>query len=86
MNRRSIIQLLIGVIAALGGLGALTVVRQNRCVGAGGQWSIVQRVCTGPDGPIPVERWSDITVALVVGLLLAVMLYRASTWANRRQS
>ena len=85
MNRRSIIQLLIGVIAALGGLGALTVIRQNRCLDAGGQWSVVQRSCTGPSGPILVDRWSDITVALIVGLLLAVMLYRASTYANRRQ-
>jgi hypothetical protein len=86
MNRRSVIQLLIGVIAAVGGLGALTVIRQNRCVDAGGQWSMTQRSCTGSSGPIPVERWSDVTIALVIGLLLAVMLYRASTFANRRQS
>ena len=86
MNRRSVIQLLIGVIAALGGLGALTVIRQNRCVDAGGQWSIAQRSCAGPSGPIPVDRWSDVTIALIIGLLLAVMLYRASTFANRRRS
>ena len=86
MNRRSVIQLLIGIIAMLGGLGALTVVRQNRCVEAGGQWSMTQRSCTGPSGPLAIDRWSDITVALVVGLALAAMLYRASTFADRRRS
>ena len=64
MNRRSVIQLLIGIIAMLGGLGALTVVRQNRCVEAGGQWSMTQRSCTGPSGPLAVDRWSDIDLGL----------------------
>ncbi len=86
MNRRSLIQILIGVIAMLGSLGALMVVRQNRCVAAGGQWSVAERACAGPDGPIAVSQPADLLVALVVGALLAFMLYRASTFATRRAS
>lgn len=84
MNRRSLIQILIGAIATLGSLGALMVVRQNRCIAAGGQWSVVERTCAGPNGPIAVSQPADFTVALVVGVLLAFMLYRASTFATRR--
>ena len=86
MNRRSLIQVLIGAIATLGSLGALMVVRQNRCVAAGGQWSVTERTCAGPNGPIAVAEPADLTVALVVGALLAFMLYRASTFATRRAS
>ena len=86
MNRRSLIQILIGAIATLGSLAALMVVRQNRCVAAGGQWSVAERVCTGPTGPIAVAEPADFAVALVVGALLAFMLYRASTFATRRAS
>jgi len=86
MNRRSLIKILIGAIATLGSLGALMVVRQNRCVAAGGQWSVAERTCAGPNGPITVAQPADFALALVVGALLAFMLYRASTFATRRAS
>ena len=86
MNRQSLIQLLIGVIATVTALGALNVVRQNRCIDAGGQWTVGTRSCMGPDGPLSVAQGSDVLTALVVGLLLAFMLHRASTFARRRAS
>jgi preprotein translocase subunit SecG len=52
MNRRSLIQLLIGVIAAVVGLTTMVLVRQDRCLDAGGSWSAQTRVCLGPDGPL----------------------------------
>ena len=84
MNRHSLIQLLIGVIAAVAGLTTMILIRQDRCLDAGGSWSAQTRVCLGPDGPLSVARVSDVTMALGVGLLMAFMLHRASTFANRR--
>lgn len=84
MNRRSLIQLLIGIIATMAGLAALNAVRQDRCLDAGGQWTAATRACVGPDGPLSVARGSDVIVAIAIGVLLAFMLYRASTFARRR--
>ena len=83
-SRRSLIQLLIGVIAALTSLAALNAVRQDRCLDAGGRWTAATRSCAGPDGPLSVARGSDLLAALVIGILLAFMLYRASMFARRR--
>lgn len=86
MNRRSLIQLLIGVIAAIAGLAALTVVRQDRCLDAGGQWMAATRSCAGPDGPLVVTRGYDVFAAIGIGVLLASMLYRVFTIARRKAS
>ena len=86
MNRNSVIQLLIGIIATMAGLAALNAVRQDRCLDAGGQWMAATRSCAGPDGPLAVARGSDVIAAIVIGVLLAFMLYRASTFARRRAS
>ena len=86
MNRRSLIQVLIGVIATVSGLATMILVRQDRCLDAGGSWSAETRVCLRPEGPLAVARGSDVAVAVVIALLVAVMLYRASTFANRHAS
>ena len=86
MNRRSLIQLLIGIIATMAGLAALNAVRQDRCLDAGGPWPAATRSCVGPDGPLSVARGSDVIVAIVIGVLLALMLDRASSFASRRAS
>ena len=86
MNRQSLIQLLIGIIAALTTLAALNAVRQDRCLDAGGQWVAATRACIGPEGPLQVARGSDFVVAVVIGILLAFMLHRASTFARRGRS
>ena len=86
MNRRSLIQLLIGIIAAIASLVAVNAVRQDRCLDAGGQWIAAARTCVGPAGPVSVARGSDVIAAIVVGVLFAFVLYRASTFASRRAS
>ena len=83
MNRRSLIQLLIGIIATTAGLAALNAVRHDRCLDARGQWMAATRSCVGPAGPLSVARGSDVIVAIGIGVLLAFMLYRASTFARR---
>lgn len=86
MNRRSLIQLLIGVIATMAGLAALNAIRQDRCLDAGGQWMAAARSCVGPGGPLSVARGSDVIAAIVIAVLLAFMLQRASMFARRRAS
>jgi hypothetical protein len=86
MNRRTLIQLLIGVIASLGGLSVLTLVREDRCLDAGGRWAAETRSCVSASGPLDVARATDFVIALAVGVLLAFMLYRASTFASSRAS
>lgn len=86
MNRQSLIQLLIGVIATIAGLAVLTAIRQDRCLDAGGQWMAGTRSCVGLEGPLAVGRGYDVFAAIGVGLLLAFMLYRASTFAHHRAS
>jgi len=86
MNRRSLIQLLVGAIAAIAGLGSLTFLRQDRCRDAGGQWSSAERFCAGPNGPIAVERWSDVAIAIALAFSVAWILYRMSTFVNRSRS
>jgi hypothetical protein len=86
MNRRSLIQLLIGIIATIAGLAALNAIRQDRCLDAGGRWMAAARSCVGPSGPLSVSRGTDVIAAIVIGVLLAFMLMRASTFARRRAS
>ncbi len=86
MNRRSLIQILIGVIASLAALTIVTAVREDRCLDAGGKWIAATRACVGPEGPLPVSRASDVILAIVIGVVLAFMLYRASTFASARSS
>jgi hypothetical protein len=86
MNRRSLIQVLIGVIATIAGLAVLNVVRQDRCLDAAGQWMDATRSCVGSQGPIVVARGYDVFVAVAIGVLLASMLFRAFAFARRRAS
>ena len=86
MTRRSLIQLLIGVISAIAGLAAMNAFRQDRCLDAGAQWNAATRACVGADGPLALGRSSDVIVAIGIAIVVAFMLYRASTFAGRRSS
>jgi hypothetical protein len=86
MLRRSLIQILIGIVASISALWTVSALRANRCAGVGAQWLAATRTCQGPSGPVTVSRWTDIAAGLAVGVLLAAMLYRASTFAARRRS
>lgn len=77
MDRRSIIVLLIGVIASL--VGALTALflEQRRCGDAGGQWNAAARQCELSSGATAGWSGTSLLAGVVVGVLLAVFLYRA---------
>ena len=77
MNRRSIIVVLIGAIAALAGFGATALVRQRRCEGSGGEWRNATRECVTAVGErIDATSPADMVIGVVVSLGLAFMLFR----------
>ncbi|MGH7636393.1 MAG: hypothetical protein ACREOK_01980 [Gemmatimonadaceae bacterium] len=77
MNRRSIIVLLIGAIAALAGFGFTAWMRQRRCAGAGGVWRHQTRECMTAAGErIDAAAISDVIIGVVVAIGLAFMLFR----------
>ena len=73
MNRRSLILLLIGVIASLAGMLAATRIRTGRCAALGGRWSDVERACQVAAGA-PGESAGQITSAYLLGLVIAVVV------------
>lgn len=76
-NRRSVIVLLIGVIAALTGFATTAFLRQRRCQGAGAQWRSGARECVVATGDrVDVASWSDVALGLLVALALGFMLFR----------
>jgi hypothetical protein len=81
-TKRSLATMLTGLIATLAALLVAEVLRQRGCTGAGGRWDAAARGCVLPSGAtLPwlggVGAWM---VAAVVGLLLAVMLWRTYTF------
>ena len=85
MNRRSLVLLFIGAMGMLAGLWTLSALREDRCLDAGGKWLANARSCTGPAGSLDVARGSDVLMAVFVGVVLAFMLFRASTFAQSRR-
>ena len=86
MTKRSLIPLLIGTLGSIVGFTAVAVLRQNRCVGAGGRWDPSAGVCSLATGPINVNRASDLLAGLIVALMLGLVLHRASTFASRSRT
>ena len=77
MNRRSIITMLIGAIAALTGFAVIALLRQRRCEGAGGRWVGASRDCVMASGErIDVAVLTDVALGVGSAVLLAVMLFR----------
>lgn len=77
MNRRSIITMLIGAIAALAGFATTALVRQRRCRGAGGSWRSASRECVAATGErLDVAGVTDVAIGALVALALAFMLFR----------
>ena len=73
MNRRSLILLLIGVLASLLGMLAATRIRARRCAALDGQWDEVARRCVLPPGT-PGETLSQSLTAYLLGLVIAAMI------------
>lgn len=72
MNRRSLITMLIGVLASIAGLLAATRLRAGRCLERGGQWDDARRACRVAAGVAP-ETTAQVASAYLVGLLVAVV-------------
>jgi len=78
MNRRSLVLMLVGAIAALSGLLVFVLFRDNRCTSAGGTWE-ASTGCTLPAGVDPTAADVGITGclgALAVAFLAGAMLLR----------
>jgi hypothetical protein len=87
MNRRSLISLFSGVLAALSGFATVAYLRQSRCVDAGGRWEAASRHCTLPAGStVSVAQLSDLVAGAAVAIVVAFMLFRMSTLAAARSS
>jgi hypothetical protein len=87
MNRRTLIPLFVGLLAALAGFATVAYLRQGRCVGAGGRWEATSRHCTLPAGSsVTVAHLSDLIAGAAVAIVLAFMLFRMTTLAASRSS
>lgn len=87
MNRRSIIILLIGVIAALAGSLAAAFLKQNRCASNGGQWQADTQLCRLPTGEtVSTAAMTDALVGIFVAVVLGFMLFRIFLFASGRMS
>lgn len=87
MNRRSLILLLIGVLASILGMLAATRIRARRCAALDGQWDEVARRCVLPAGTAG-ETLPQLLTAYLLGLVLAAivafMLWRVFLFATGR--
>jgi hypothetical protein len=86
MNRRSIMVLLIGVISALTGFATAALLEQKKCLDASGRWDSALRKCELPTGDISGYGSRSIVTGVFVGVLLAIMLYRAVLFFTMRAS
>ncbi len=76
--RRQAATLLVGAMAMLTALLVVTLVRQDRCLDAGGRWIAATRTCESlPDGAAPLSSGWAWGLGLVAGVVTAVVLWRA---------
>lgn len=85
MNRRSIIVLLIGAIAALAGFGSATALRTRRCRRLGGQWDPASRSCATDTGAVlDATSLLDAAAGVLITILVVFMLFRALMFVTGR--
>ena len=84
MNRRAVILMLIGAIAAFAGFATTSVLWQRRCKSVGGTWDQAVRLCRMSTGEsVRLGSVVDILAGVFVALALAFMLFRMLTFMNR---
>jgi len=84
-NRRSLASLLVGVIAALGGMWTAAYLRGHRCLEAGGRWTPGVNRCELPAGVTPEttrQLFSAYLLGLLVAIAIAVVLWRIFAYAS----
>lgn len=84
-NRRSLASLLIGIIAALGGMWTAAYLRGDRCLDAGGRWTPGANRCELPAGVTPETTWQLLSAYLLgflVAVAIAVVLWRIFAFAS----
>lgn len=85
MDRRSLITILVGVLATLSGFATTAMLRQTRCADAGGQWRAAAKQCVLPSGGlVPVDRATDMLWGIGLALALGFMLFRIVLFATGR--
>jgi hypothetical protein len=87
-TRRTLVPVLIGILAAFGALAALNYVRQDRCLDAGGQWDAARRVCLAANGAVNTSGLlggRGLALAFVLALLIAGVLWRVYTFPSRHR-
>jgi hypothetical protein len=87
VNRRSLIVLLIGVLASLLGLLAATRLRARRCDSLGGAWDDARRSCRLPAGVVgesTLQTLGAYALGAAIAVLVAFMLWRAYLAATGR--
>jgi hypothetical protein len=82
-TRRSLVTMLIGIMAALLGLLATTWLREDACLDAGGRW-LATRTCELPPGAEMPSSLRFYFIGVVVGLVTALLLWRTYTFITTR--
>jgi hypothetical protein len=84
VNRRSLIVMLIGVIAAVVGGLVATFIEQRRCTDAGGRWLAAARACQLEGGASSGLTLTSLAAGVAAGVFIALFLYRAIVFFARR--
>ncbi|MHB1222683.1 MAG: hypothetical protein ACYC2G_01350 [Gemmatimonadaceae bacterium] len=80
-TRRRLATLLVGAMAMLTALLVASMVRQERCLDAGGRWLAATRDCELPvDSVVPPSSVWPWALGLAAGLLTAAVMWRAYTY------
>jgi hypothetical protein len=80
-TRRRLATLLVGAMAMLTTLLVATLIRQNRCLDAGGQWLAAARECELPAGSVArLSGGWPWALGVAAGLLTAVVMWRAYSY------
>jgi len=84
-TRRRLAILLIGTTGTLTALLMATWLRQDACLDAGGRWIAATRLCELPPGAsTAMSPQRAYAVSVVGGVLTAIVLWRAFTFAASR--
>lgn len=82
---RSLVPMLIGLLATLGALWGVDVYRARRCEAVGGTWDVARRVCAAADPaafPGYLRGPGAYVLAIPVAVVIGFVLWRVYTFAG----